>query len=320
MVGSLAWLCAALGIALATVTTAGRGTALAGERFASAPPSEREAPADVLVRVGGSVRIGPAERVRTVVVAGGDADVEGEVVDDLVVVGGDARIRGAVDGDVTVVDGRVDLSPTARVGGDVKLYRGELDRAPGASIEGEVQTAPAPRMRWAPAFAFWLSSTMFFVLSGLAFAAVGGRQLSGAAAALIASPGGASVAALLAWVGLPVLAFVSLISVIGIPLGLAILILVMPALWFLGYLVAGATLGRALLPALRSDASSDHPYRAVVAGVLVLQALALIPLVGWVAVWVAGLWGAGALVYRTWRRAETPPVGPGTGAGDRPGV
>ena len=306
-----AWL-RALGIVLATLATAGRA--------AAAPPGERGAPADVLVRVGGSVRIGPAERVTTVVVAGGDADIEGEVTDDLVVVGGDARIRGAVDGDVTVVDGRVDLSSTARVGGDVKLYRGELDRAPGSSVEGEVQTAPAPRMRWAPALAFWLSATTFLVLSGLAFAAVGGRQLSGAASSLVAAPGGASVAALLAWVGLPVLAFVSLVSVIGIPLGLAILFLVMPALWLLGYLVAGATLGRALLPARRTEGSIDHPYRAVVAGVLVLQALALVPLVGWVAVSIAGLWGAGARVYRAWRGADTSAMARGPGPSDRPGV
>ena len=51
----------------------------------------------------------------------------------------------------------------------------------------------------------------------------------------------------------------AMLTLVGIPLGLGVLLLVLPALWFLGYIVAGARLGTLILH--RDDAAQRRPWR-----------------------------------------------------------
>ena len=85
-------------------------------------------------------------------------------------------------------------------------------------------------------------------------------------------------------------------SGLGFVLGFLILLVVVPALTFVGYFVSALALGRALLGVPERRAPSI--YTNIAAGVLVLQLLALIPVVGALIVVLAGQLGAGAFAYR----------------------
>ena len=270
-------------------------------------PAERET--NVLIHLNRPVRVDPEDRATTVVVVGDDAVIAGTVEQNVVVLGGRAEISGVVQGNVVVVDGTLDLGPGARIGRDVTLVRSEIVQAPDATVGGVVNHRTGLGWAWGAAWLFWVSTTVFVIASGLIFAAVGGRQLAGAAGVLTSKAGGSLLTALLLWIVLPRLAVLAMITVIGIPLGLGVLIFVLPALWFLGYLVAGAGLGGLLVRGRRALAHVEHPYAAAALGLLLLQLLGFVPWIGAFLVVFAGFLGAGALALRSWRLAR----GAGTG-------
>jgi hypothetical protein len=288
-----------------------------------------DAEGGLLLRLNGDIRIPAGESSDTVIVINGDAIVDGTVTGGLVVINGDATVNGSVDEEVVVINGSVTLGDTARVGGDVSLVRSDLTRAPGAVVEGTVaERSEFGFGRAGAVFSFlvWLGFTIVVLLAGLLFAAVGGRQLTGAAALLTSSVGGTLLGALLVWVGIPILAVLAFVTLVGIPLGFALLLFLLPALWLLGYLVAGARLGTWLLDLMHRPVAADHPYLAVLLGLVVLQLVLWIPVLGGL-IWVlAGVLGAGALALLAWHawqgrgattpgRATTPlsPSGPAGG-------
>jgi hypothetical protein len=88
----------------------------------------------------------------------------------------------------------------------------------------------------------------------------------------------------------------------------------LPLLWLLGYIVTGTRLG-IWLTGLMGRQTGDHPYLAAFLGVLALQLISFVPVLGWIVVAIAGLWGAGAIALLAWRafrgksqepRAEIP--------------
>lgn len=288
--------------------------ALAPATLAAQPADD--GPYDTLIRVNGLVHVRAGETAQGVVVIGDDAIIDGNA-DFLLVIDGNATITGVVEESVIMVNGAVTLMDGARVGKDVLLYRADAVREAGATVAGNV------RNEWGginigQGFLFWLwaSMTVAFVAGGLLFAAFGGRQLAGAAEAATMHPGGTLLTALALWVGVPVITVFLMATVIGIPLGLGVLVFLLPALWFAGYLVAGATLGRIVF----RGRETANPYLAVTVGLVIFQVIAIIPFAGGTVAFFAGLVGAGALVYRAWaaRRGVTPahhlgaPMGPAT--------
>jgi hypothetical protein len=148
--------------------------------------------------------------------------------------------------------------------------------------------------------------TLLFVVVALAWAAVGGRQLSEIAGLLGARPGLSAVAALIFWIAVPIVAFVAFVTVIGIPIGITLLLVVLPLLWGLGYVTTGTRLGFFLADLRRTAPDLAHPYLEAVLGVVIFQLIGLIPIVGGIVVALAGLFGAGAIVVYLWRRIATP--------------
>jgi hypothetical protein len=93
--------------------------------------------------------------------------------------------------------------------------------------------------------------------------------------------------------------------VIGIPLGFAILFLVIPTLTVLGYLVTSTALGRLVMRRRRTPPDAlgvvgEPLYAEVTSGVLMLQIIGFIPGLGGLVIILAGLLGAGALLYYAW--------------------
>lgn len=268
-----------------------------------------EDPGGFLLRFDGDVVVDTDESMSTVIVGNGDALVRGEVRDTLWVVGGDATVEGVVTGDVVVVDGVLTLAASAQVE-NVTVIGGTLDRASGATVTGSItEEDELISLGWGAAvfsIAMWLGVTLALILGAALFAIYGGRQLAAAGNVLRRRTVESIVAALVVWVALPVAAVLALITVIGIPLGATVLIVVLPALWVLGYFVSGAVLGEVLLRAA-GQVKPNRQWLAAAAGVAVLQLVGLVPALGPVVVVLAGIVGAGALVVRMVRRAPREP-------------
>src|SRR5918993_1442507 len=223
---------------------------------------------DVYVRVNGTVDLADDESVDTLVAVNSGAQVAGTVRDTLVIVNETATLSGDVGRDAIVVNGTLRLEQTARIGGDVVLINGELSQADGAEIAG--------------------------------------RQLSEFAGLLGARPGLAAVAAVIFWIAVPVIAFLAFVTVIGIPIGITLLLVVLPLLWGLGYVTTATRLGFFLADLRRTTPDLDRPYLEAVLGVVIFQLIGLIPIVGGIVIALAGLFGAGAIVVHAWRRLGTP--------------
>lgn len=148
------------------------------------------------------------------------------------------------------------------------------------------------------------------VIAGLVFAAIAGHQLSTATEVLTGQLAYSILGAVAIGIGLPLVAVLAFLTVVGIPFGLALLFLVLPLLWLLGYLVAGTRLGLALFELAGRRPPSGHPYVAATLGLIVLQIVVLVPFAGWAIGLLAGMWGSGALAvaaFRAWRGMPGPP-------------
>ena len=99
---------------------------------------------------------------------------------------------------------------------------------------------------------------------------------------------------------IPLAAFLLIATLIGAALGVGILIALWPLVAFVGYLVAGIWIGDWVLQQRRPAVSRERPYLAAVIGLLILQALSLVPVLGIVSALVS-LFGFGAVVLLGWR-------------------
>lgn len=264
---------------------------------------------DVQIRINGPITIARGDTASAVWVVNHDATIDGVLHEGLGVINGTARVSGRVEGGVVIVNGRLELAPGAVVERDVMLYRSTMSRANDAVVRGVVHTETGFSLGAGAIWLIWLSFTIVVVMAGLLFAEIAPVTLAESAELLARQGGQAALTALVVVAAVPALAFVSFATVIGIPLGLVLVLVVIPALSFLGYLVAGAVLGAALGGRLQpvSDGRSRHIPIAV--GLVTLQLAVALPVVGGLIGFIASLLGVGALVARGWsRRARTRPA------------
>jgi hypothetical protein len=260
------------------------------------------------LRIDGDYTLAEGESVGTVIVINGDVQIDGRVRDALIVIEGTATVTGTVANNVVVINGTLNLRSGSTVK-DINLIRSDLNRDGGADVSGSIhrRSNVAFRGAW---FLFstlvWLGFTFAFAISAALFAAIAGRQLKTGTAAMTEELVNTIIGAVFLWIGAPILAVALFFTVIGIPASIGIVIILLPALAFLGYLVAGTKLGTWLL-GLVGRRPGGHPYAAAVVGVIVLQLIILIPLVGWLVDLIAALWGSGALVFLAFRAARGAP-------------
>jgi hypothetical protein len=244
-----------------------------------------------------------------VVVADGDVTVaaRGEVSGDLVVVSGKVRILGTVKGDAVSIADRAVLGRRASVEGDL-LYADKKPTVPrGASVGGDVKRLDVDKATGAvgPAAgaAIWLAVSVSAFLLGLLLLWLFPR----AAAAVFEVAGertGAAVGfGLLAFFLLPILGFILLVTVIGLPLGLLLLLALMP-IYAIAYTTSAWALGRRILGPDRNR------VLAFLVGLVILRVLALVPILGGIVWFAAAVFGLGLLILAAGRGRRGRPAEP----------
>jgi hypothetical protein len=257
----------------------------------------------VMLRVTGDVTVAKGETIGAIVVIDGNATIDGTVTDSLTVIKGTAIVTGTVHSDLTVISGTLDLRTGAQVQ-DVNLIDSELIRADGVVVTGAIEQRDGfeipSGVLAALSIYFWVAMTLTVVVAGLAFAAIGSRQLNEAAHVMTGEPSNSFIGSVFLWVVVPIVAVLAMLTLVGLPLGLGLLLMVLPAMWFFGYIVAGARIGTLIL---QRDDASRRPLAATALGLILLQLSLIIPVVGGLIVMLAGAWGAGALTYMAYRAA-----------------
>ncbi len=264
----------------------------------------------VIVTVNGSLDVPAGQHLGAVVVIDGTARIGGDV-DTLVVAGGSATLAGATVRTVVVIDGTADLGAGTTVLGDVRTLRGTVTQGAGAMVQGSVTALDADLAGLAvlmiPVFiVLFLGLGIAGIVAALLVAVFGARQVREVEALISGRPGHVLVAGIAGTVVLPVVGILLVMTVIGAPIGLAILFVVLPALAFLAWLVAAIWIGDWLVAGTRGSREPGRPYLAAVVGVIVLALVGMVPFV----TAIATLFGFGALLLAAWRtlRPETAPL------------
>jgi hypothetical protein len=254
---------------------------------------------------GGHVEIGPRAKIAgNVSVGGGEARIGGAIGGYLQVGGGRVFIDGPIGGDVEAGSAEIELGPGARISGTLRYAsRDELRRDPAAQVLGGIERL-APRAAWpvpsvrerARHRIAWLWSAGLIVLAAALAAALPGVY-SGVAAAVRTHWARSLLVGFIALVCIPVGALLAMLTVIGIPLALAVLALYL-ALLVVGYASAGVSVGELALQRWQPARASRRGWRVVAAalGMLAISLLGGIPWIGGLVVSAAMLLGIGALL------------------------
>ena len=259
-----------------------------------------------LTAAGGDVTIGPHTSVggrswltgRTVRVAGHfnrDLQIAGETVE----------IAGEIRQPLHVVAEKLEILPTARILGPI-TYRGssEMHVADGAVINGPITYDRIPQREAQQARAFPAVSSLLFaahlLFAGLLVVIFLPDVETSVVGALRARPGASLLAGFVLLVTAPLAALLLVVSVMGMPVGLAIAALYLVAV-FSAVLATAFFLGDAEVRLFRAGPVATRGQHAMLllAGVLTLAFLRAV--LGGVVVFASVIFGLGALMLAAYR-------------------
>jgi hypothetical protein len=262
------------------------------------------------------VVVPPGETAGDVIVLDGTVRIAGHVTGDVVSVAGPVRVSGRVDGDLIAVSDRAFLGSAARVGGDLRYGDESPVLARGARVDGKVSNEDwddsLNGWGWVSVLAWWVAVSVSTLIVGVLLVWLAPGALYAAERAVQERLGATVGWGVLIAIGVPVLAIVALVTLVGIPFGIALLLAAIPVL-LVAYATAAWIVGRRVL---RNRSASL--WAALFAGWGILRLLALIPIAGELVGLAATVVGLGALAVALWRarRAsalieETRPPAPG---------
>ena len=233
---------------------------------------------------------------------------------------GNATLHGATVETIMIVSGTLALEEGTTVLGNVRSIESTVTQAAGVDIGGDIKGIDAELIALGaflgPAMLlFAIGMLLASLVAGLLLAAVGTRQVRAAESVIAAEPLKAFGTGLFAAILIPILAIAAIVTIVGAPLGLGILLGALPLLAFVGFLVGGIFLGEVLL-GTRKEPAVARPYRGALVGLVLLQVIGLVPVVGGMATAVASILGLGdpapGMAHAPWNRGR-----PGRGAEER---
>ncbi len=243
---------------------------------------------------------------------------------------GSVTVHGTVNGDVVAVLGDVVLSPTAVVIGDIVTVGGALRRSPEAQVRGQITEVSFGRI-----FAGGLGRLGFPVVPGvfrvfyvaglfalaLVLWALAPRHVDVVVSTIAAEPARSALWGLTALVLLLPLVIVLSITIIGIPVALAVVLAAVLAR-FMGYVALSLFLGHRLTGAVCGGDAGLNPAWVLLVGTVTIGVITAVPGVGWLVSLALTLVGTGAVLMskfgtgRPWfngSRRPRPDENPGPG-------
>lgn len=272
----------------------------------------------MLISTSGDITVATGDQADAVIVVNGTATISGEV-GFLLVVDGRVVTKGATLENIVVVRSTAELDGTTRVLNDVRTFDSNVTQAPGSRVDGSVGGIEGDLVGFAwflaaAALVLWIGIAVFTLVAALVLAALAARQVRAAGALISHEPGKTALIGFLSLFVIPILAVLAMITLVGIPVGIALLVFVWPTLAFIGYLVAAIWIGEWLLGRSNPGVVRERPYLAAVLGVIVAGILGFIPVI----TFVISLFGLGAVILAGCRvvrgGSQQPTTAPAMGA------
>jgi cytoskeletal protein CcmA (bactofilin family) len=261
-----------------------------------------------LVAAGGSISLLRNSEVSgRAWLGGGRIEVLGRIGRELRAAGGEVVIDGVVNGNVHVIGRQVRIGSAAQISGDF-TYTSRHDAIidAGARIDGTVKRLPPSKMAGPPvAVVFGLVGALWLVgliAMGIALVVVFPVATARLTETIQENSGRCALVGFAIFAAVPLAALISFMTLIGVPLGLALVALYFTAL-LAAYLTGALWLGERALSWLGGGRSQRRWWRAgFLAITLILLALiGWVPIVGWLvilAIVVLGLGGLGLQLHR----------------------
>lgn len=259
---------------------------------------------DILV-AGGSVNILEGVNVvGDVRAAGGQVIIGGDVEGDVVVAGGEVSFRGKVSGDVSVVGAdKVILGENADIAGNF-YYKSkqEAEINENAKIAGEVTFDKITRninkrkSSFLPAvFAFsFFSKIVFFLVVALVAVLVFRNFSRSVVDRSVANLGKDFLKGLVVVIITPIVGMLLLITILGIPIAFVLGLLYLLAIC-LAKIYTGIVFGGLISKWTKKEVSVNWKWAVV--GVLAIQIVILIPIIGWIAACVMFIISFGSISH-----------------------
>jgi hypothetical protein len=270
----------------------------------------------VILSTQGDVVIPAGEHADAVILIRGHAEIQGEV-NSLVVIDGTATLTGATLETVVAISSQIEVSQGTVVRGELQRLDSIVHQVGNADIRGGIVDLSSRFLEigsaMAPALAMlWIGFGLSTIVAGLFIAALAARQVRSAERVIGREPLAAGLTGLLAVIAIPLVAILLFPTVVGAPLGLGILLVALPLIAFAGYLVGAVWVGDAVLRMLGpapapaaataepAPAAEVRPYLATVIGIVILGAIGLVPVLGFI-VAIVSLLGFGAVILQAVR-------------------
>jgi hypothetical protein len=275
----------------------------------------------VLVSKGGDITLPAGEHADAVIVVNGTATILGEA-NTVVAIDGAANLLGARAETVIAVRSPIEIGPDTVVQGDVMTLDSLVHQSGNAEVGGQVKDLASVLIGLgvvlAPALLLlWIGFGLAMVVAGLLLAGLASSQVRQAEALISQEPVRTLVTGIVGLFGFPIVAVVLIITLIGAPLGVGILLLAWPLVAFIGYLVAGIWIGDWVLRQTRPENARQRPYLAAIVGVLILEVLAIVPVLA-IVVGIASLFGFGSVLLLSVRTLRSRSSSRPTMAGPLP--
>ncbi|HEY7661372.1 MAG TPA: polymer-forming cytoskeletal protein [Actinomycetota bacterium] len=260
--------------------------------------------ADEVVVVTGGLLVPEGSTVGSSVIFNGPVRIAGTVDGTLVVFNGGVEITGTVREDVVAFNGRVVVRSGAEVGGDIVSRRPPVIE-PGATVQGESHGFAwrfdagdwfVGRLVW------WVGYSVSTLLLGMLLLVFAPRLDAAVDEARKSRTGAVFGFGALVFFLLPIAAVALLVTIVGIPLGL-FLLLALALIDTVGYVVGVHVFGRMIVKPPKSR------NVAFLAGWGIARAVALVPVLGGLAWTVGSILGLGALWVAA-RRARDDATAP----------
>ena len=243
-----------------------------------------------MVVVGQSGRVEAGQAVEGAIVIGGDLEVAGRVEGPAIAVGGHLRVESgaSIDGPAAAIGGDLQVQPTARIEGPrVQVAAGDFSRVV-ADLAQAVEGAEPPPL-------FWGSVVRMFQVLGVFVIAVflvtlAPRQVQAVQITIRSRPAHTSLAGLVLMLGFIPFCVLLAISVVGLPL-IPFAVLLLWAACAMGLTGLAVAIGFRV-PVVKGR---DNLFGAMTAGLLLVLLVAVIPVLGAIALFCAAFYGAGAV-------------------------
>ncbi len=295
-----------------------------------------------VVAFGKTAELKAGDSAEAVVAIFGSTHVQGRVSDSVVAVFGNAEVNGQVNDTVVAVLGNVRLGSNAVVRGDVVAVGGKVELADGAVVRGKVQPVEfaIPGLPSFDGLSLWIHECVFkmrplslqvrwvwvvtgiFVLLYFLVAIAFPKPVRVCVDELMTRPATTFFVGLLAKILVPLL----MLLLVATGVGVLVVPFVMAAVFF-GMLVGKTAvlqyLGTALGRPLGMD-GRNQPLLAFLVGTVLMLALYLVPVLGFLTFAILGLWGMGAAITGVLagmsreKQKPLPPTGGGTTTGFAP--